>query len=455
MRAFVGSLRDPKADAKSSGGLLPLVSFLGLSVVLLSSACDLSDVEVPTTERQIVVHGVMRADKDRQFIIVEESFSGDGDSIVFMGRTIPTDDSPAQPIQDATVRVANLSYPDDPCGNPVLFQRDPGDGDVPLRAGVYWSPLNCPTIRPGDSLVLTIETPDSGLVTGETVVAGMESAVLLVHSDTIQFGQDTVVSFNRDHQTMRIRVEPTSGRLLQVEVMRVGQLDMDVEEDILPGARIYADTTRVTLPGDLVDAAGWSDGGDVFRPGRTYIMAVAITDVNFFDFGRSSSNKFTGRGFINHLDGGIGVFGSLSAASLGLRVLGNFNDPREGVYRLRGTIQDVTIDAELTLFMTRAADEAEVSCFLNGDWFHEEATGGGVVYLAPWHADSASFEGTIDGNSIRLAGFQEGVEGNGRRRIMRVTIIGERKDDASFVLSVADSVRIRSFQLGLLTAQQN
>jgi hypothetical protein len=46
-----------------------------------------------------------------------------------------------------------------------------------------------------------------------------------------------------------------------------------------------------------------------------------VTDTNYYDFVRSRSDPFTGRGFLNHLEGGIGVFGSVEAHTYYLRVI--------------------------------------------------------------------------------------------------------------------------------------
>lgn len=442
----------PRSRSSHCHSLCRVLCLATVALAAVTAACDLSSVEIPIGEPLIVVHAVMRSDRNRQFIVVEQSFTGTVDEM-FLGNVIPTEGSPALPVEGATVQVTNVDLPDDTCGSPVRFGQDLAGSPVQPVAGVYWAPAGCPSMRPGDSLELYVETADGQIVTGSALVTGMESASLTVLGETIPFGADTVVTFNRDRDILRLSVEPISGRLLQVAVLRVGELDMWIGEDIWPGARIDADTMSLAIPGDLVDAGGWSDGGDVFRAGRDYIMTVAVTDANYYDFSRSRSNRFTGRGFLNRLTGGIGVFGSLAAKSLDLRVVGDFDDEREGEYWLRGTLQGITIDVTLTVYATRSREDTEASGLLTGDWLWLGPIGEGDVGWLPWQADTLAFEGTLEGNAFRLAALQPKHSGN-RVGMGRITLLGDRKPDASFVLSVADSMRLRSIPLGNLTVTQ-
>jgi hypothetical protein len=429
-----------------------MLRYLWVLLPAVAGACDLAPVEIPLGNAVVVVHGVMRSDEANQFIVVERSFTGDIED-VFLGYAIPSDGAPASPIRGATVQVTNVDFPDDPCGNPVSFVEETGDPEMVERPGVYWAPAGCPTLNPGDSLELVVETPEGETVTGAALVTAMEQASLTVLGETVPFGADTVITFNRDRDILRLEVEPIAGRMLQVGVFRVGELDMFYGEDIWPGARIHADTMSLAIPGDLVDAGGWSDGGDVFRAGRDYLMTVAVVDLNYYDFSRSSSNKYTGRGFLNRLSGGIGVFGSLAAHSLPLRVLGEFDDEREGVYWLRGVVQGVSVDAYLTVFTTRSAEDTEVSALLTGDWFWRGPAGEGTTSWQPLQIDRLAFEGTLKGNSFRLVAHQPESE-IVRITVARIVLAGDRRADASFALAVSDSMRIQSVPLGTVTVSQ-
>jgi hypothetical protein len=424
--------------------------FLLIAFAAVAAACDLTPAEIPLGDPVVVVHGVMRADRGHQFIVVERSFTGEIED-VFLGGTIPTKGAPADPIRGATVMVRNIDLPDDPCGSPVQFLEEINGPGTPERYGVYWAPEGCPTLRPGDSLELLVETPAGDSIGGAALVTGLDSAILNVLGEDVPFGADTVITFNRDRDILRLSVEPIAGRLLQVEVLRTGQLDMFRGIDVWPGARIHADTMSVAIPGDLVDAGGRSDGGDVFRAGRDYILTVAVTDLNYYDFSRSSSNDYTGRGFLNRLTGGIGVFGSLSASSLPLRVVGELDDEREGDYWLRGTVRDIPVDAILTVYAVRSAKDTEASALLTGNWFSKEVVPGteGEIQWQPYYQERLLFEGNIEDDFFNLVAMQPGAD-----RMRRIKIAGDRKADAAFTFAVVDSMQLANDPLGTVTATQ-
>jgi len=415
----------------------------------LFAACDLSVVEIPEGEPVVVVHGVMRPDLEYQFVVVEQSFTGTIDSEYGHGATIPTEGPPPLPIENAIVTVTNLDMPDDSCGNPVRLVRDPGVNEVTPFPGVYWAPSMCPTMRPGDRLELYVETADGEVVTGTTTLPGMNSASIEILGETYPLGLDTVLEFNRDRDVLRVHVDPISGRLLQIDVMRVGELDMRGGVDVWPGARLFADTMDVAIPGDLVDASGFSEGNDVFRAGRRYMLRASVTDSNYYDFGRSKNNRFTGRGLINHLDGGLGVFGSLAGASIGLRTEGIVDDEREGTYLLNGVIQGVTVAARLTVYTARSADVTDVSGFLDGDWLYLGVGAEGVAEWKTWPVEKREVNGTLDGVGFHLIHFQRRGDGMGR-----ISLRGDFKADGAFTFGVSDSLGISSNLLGTLLVRR-
>lgn len=383
-----------------------IIEALAVLSVSLSVACDLREVTVPVGEVMIAVHGVMRPDAPpgllgRQYVVVEQTLSGedkpgirvlnDNDTIISGDPvTVPFGGLPAFPVSDAVVTVSNLDLPNDPCGSVVTFVSDIGQPDPPTEAGptispgpgVYWSPPGCPTMRPGDRLALRVETPDGQVVTGMTVLPGMRGASYEVGGVSGAFGaaSDTT-SFNRDRDTLRVSVDAIAGRLLQLEVRRDGDLS-----DF--GTKIFADTTALTVPGDVINTFVIGDEDDVFRGGRQYAVTVAMTDTSYFDFARSDNNAFTGRGFINHLEGGIGVFGSLVASSTILRAVSDIDDPREGTYRVQGTLRDtIRIDLTWEVYLRQTADSSEFSAFVSGDWLY------GPI--------ETSADGRFDGPNIR------------------------------------------------------
>lgn len=360
---------------------LPLLPLLPLGAVGLGG-CELTEVTVEFGEPVVIVQAIMRPDLPtamlgRQFVVVERTFTGDtepiedpetGDTFFQPDEhfTIPYGGVPALPLEDATVTIANLDYANDPCGATVLFTPDPETNRLPQRPGLYWGPRNCPTMRPGDRLALRVVTPAGDTVTGVTRIPGLQNAQFSVGGVTRDF-DPMATTFNRDRDTLHFAVDAAAGRLVQLEVRRRTDLT-----DF--GTKIFVDTTAFSLPGDVINSFVIGDEDAVFRAGREYAVTIAVTDTNYFDFARSDNNRYTGRGFINRLEGGLGVFGSMVARTTVLRAVGDVDDEREGVYRLQGGIPrgPDTLDVDLTweLYLNRTTDTTEFSAFVEGDWLY-------------------------------------------------------------------------------------
>jgi hypothetical protein len=401
----------------------------------------------------VVVQAVMRPDLDQQFIVLEHSFTGTIDYDINVDAVIPTEGAPRSPIEGALVTVANLDYADDPCGNPVEFRGEPETSGLFEQPGVYWSPPSCPSMRPGDRMELRIETPDGDIVTGTAIVPAMGGAMLSVASDSLWFGTDTVTEFNRDIDTLRVRIEALEGRLMQLDVLRSGDLDLHLGEDVEPGAKIFVDSTFASLPGDLVDVFAQGEGDDVFLAGRTYQLSAGLSDQNYFDYARSSNNPYTGRGFINRLTGGVGVFGALVATSTPLKAVGDIKDEREGVYRLQGQIDDVTIDATLTVYLARAVEDADFSAFLDGEWLQLVHLNEGVDTWVPWEADTRAVDGTFEGNLFSALTIQLAPVG-ADTYMQQLVLQGLRLPGSPFRVTLSESRGTRLLPVGTLTATQ-
>ena len=369
----------------------------GLVVLLATvsiAGCELEDVAIPRGESIVVVSAVMRPDLPYQFVIVELSLDGryyaEGSSDI----PIPPR-GPLIPVENAYVAVANLDLPGDPCGNPMQFQPTPYAPTSPI-AGIYWAPADCPTMRPGDRLQLTVETTDGRTVTGAARVPGMNGAFLVVGDDSVALGGgDSVMTFNRDRDTLRFGVDAIAGRLLQLDVRRHGYLT-----DF--GTKAQFDTTDFLLAGSALDLFVLGSGDEVFRGGRSYGVTLTLSDTNYFDFSRSSNNEFTGRGFINRLSGGIGVFGSAVAATSRVWAIADFDDPREGLYRITGTGDMQFVDAMLRVYVHRPTDSTDVSAFLEGSWFMPGSGDIGAPLWPPTDVAGKSVDGTFVGERLHM-----------------------------------------------------
>ncbi|MFQ5705285.1 MAG: hypothetical protein ACE5HT_14845 [Gemmatimonadales bacterium] len=420
---------------------------------LALTACDLKEVVVPQGDPTVIVQAVMRPDLTQQFVVLERSFTGDIDPQDFEIGDIPTEGFPRIPIESALVQVSNLDMPGDPCGATVDFPNKPQAFGLFKLPGVYWGPPSCPTMRPGDRLMLWVETPDGEVVTGTTQVPGMNGASLNVAGRSTMFGGSDTAVFNRDTDTLRVNVQAAVGRLLQIEVLRIGELNAISGEDLDEGVKVLADTTAIALPGDLIDAFEPGDGDDIFRGGRIYVMTVSLTDLNFFDFTRSRSSQFTGRGFINRLTGGIGVFGSLVATSTTLLTVADIDDPREGVYRLSGRVQGIVVDVTLTVYLARSLDSTEFSAFLDGSWLRLVRPSDGAEFWESWQVERLSVDGTFAFDSLAAIVRQPTV-GDRENQIQFISLRGVRTPGVPFGVAVADSTALRLFGLGALTASR-
>jgi hypothetical protein len=238
--------------------------------------------------------------------------------------------------------------------------------------------------------------------------------------------------------------------LLQLEARRTGLLGAyGKPPPVDRGTSIFADTTSMSVPGDLIDVFGEGAGDDMFVAGRDYELTLALADTSYYDFARSENNQYTGRGFINRLTGGVGVFGSLVATSTPLRVVGEFSDERDGVYHLQGAAQGIAIDAELTLYLTRDIENADFSGFLDGAW---ASYVGGAEGARVWGAidlESHSVDGTFEDQLLTAVFVQPGFPGN-----MRVVLRGLRIAGTPFRVTMADSLARGTNPLGTLTATQ-
>jgi hypothetical protein len=289
-------------DHRRNGGTaarryaLPLLSLLPFLF-----ACELTEVTIPEGEPIVVVHAVLSARRSDQFVVVERSLTGGATGSA--PTSIPPDE-PRLPIGGATVTLAHEGP--SACAGRTDTLRQTAAG-----SGIYRTSF-CP-LEPEDVVRLRVATPEGEVVTGSTTIPGARAVSVRLATDSAR-SEGQVLQLDRQRDTIRIGVDAILARALQVEVRWREEPDSLVF--YLP-----TDTLGVAIPADLFNPFAGDSGKPVFEVGREYALGVAVTDSNYYDFVRSRSDPFTGRGFLNRLDGGIGVFGSVATYRYYLRVV--------------------------------------------------------------------------------------------------------------------------------------
>jgi Domain of unknown function (DUF4249) len=405
--------------------LLPL-----LPLMPLAAACKLTEVTVAPSARMVVVQSVLSRTADSQFVVVEYSLAGNavpgptGDSV--------PPDSPEFPVHGARVTIA---HENGVCVRQVdvLVEQPPATHGA-VASGVYSGPV-CHA-APGDVLTLHVSTPDGDTVTGTTTMPGAAERDVRIAGGVPVVGGDTL-ALDRTRDTVKLGVTAISAAGMQVEVRPT--------VNYFGNGRnvLYAitDTLGMALPGNLVDPFEGDSGRTIFRAGRYYTLAVALMDQNYWDFARSRTDPITGQGFINHLDGGLGVFGGVETTKYVLRVTAPQTDPREGVYRATGTLGGTPVDITFDLYLDEI-EHGAFSAFIDGTWTQ-----------GPLHLSGDGTFGYGQPDSLTLL-FGSGVSRSGTYTLL-YTLIGTRTTDRTpFVIGVSSQDSTGMHSQGTLTAQQ-
>ena len=272
------------------------------SLPFLLPACELTEVTVPEGEPRIIVQSVYSARLVDQFVVVERSLTGSVPTVDVDDGVPPGE--PRIPIGGAVVTLTNETRVEG-CGTDTLFPRA-------AQSGVYAGDFSCGAL-PGERVRLRVVTPEGDVVTGTTTVPGARSVSVRLATDSAAL-EGQVLELDRERDTIRIAVDPILARAMQVEVRQ-----REDPDEI--AVFLFTDSLGVALPGDLYNPFEGDSGEAVFELGVEYSLTVAVTDSSYYDFVRSASDPFTGRGFLNRLEGGIGVFGSVEAYTYYLRVV--------------------------------------------------------------------------------------------------------------------------------------
>ena len=295
------------------------------------AGCRLTDVLVlPPGDPVVQVQAVLDPTRTLQTVLVQRSQSGE-----------PTTD-----VSGASVTLTDL----DPrgCAAPAVQL-------VETSSGVYQTTSLCP-LAPGDRVELRVSTRDGAIIAGTTRIPGIRGINVRAGATSALF-PPAEITMDRTRDSVRVSVDFSASDAMQIEAVRTTTGE---------GAtlRFVSDTSSTGIPGNLVDPF---DERTIFRAGCYYELTVAALDTNYFDFTRSITNPLTGRGFINHLSGGIGVFGSIAPVTYELRVTAPQTDPREGVYRFTGEVAGSSVDVTWDVYRD-ALSATRIRAFVDGRW---------------------------------------------------------------------------------------
>ena len=360
----VSPRRRDRRHPRSPASPQPLLAVAATLCSVLLAACQLTEVTVAPGTQMVVVQSVLSRTSPTQFVVVEYSLAGDSQSGP-TGDSVPPD-SPKFPISGATV---TISHESGACAGQVdTLAEQPAVTPGAAASGIYSGPV-CQS-APGDVLALRVTTPSGEVVSGTTTVPGTSERDVRIAGGPPASPGDTL-TLDRTRDTLKLGMSAITGSGMQVEARRTINYSGGHRTDFYA----ITDTLGMAVPGDLVNPFEGDSGRTIFRAGRYYALAAALMDSNYWDFARSRTDPITGRGFINHLTGGIGVFGSVETTQYTLRVTAPQTDPREGTYRVTGTLNGTPVDMTFDLYID-PIDTGSFSAFVDGTWLE------GAVHLS-------------------------------------------------------------------------
>lgn len=286
-----------------------------LFALALLTACEFDETITVRSDPIPAVHAVLNPAVNDYVVMVEEVLSGTItiDENRIFDPSDPIRSGGGVPVHDALVVIRNAAG-DSAVGREstsgtsftgvYYFGNGAGNGE-------FWLPL-----VPGERYTLTIATPSGRRVTGATTIPAYNESPVIAPP----------VFFNRDHDTLR---------LIWPEVPYAKRYMVRIESPRGPFF-FFVDGYRVDVPGGLRNFRR-IELPAVFTPGFPQRVLVAAVDTNFYDYYRSANDPFAGRGLINHLEGGVGFFGSMTPlTTTEVRVTADVDEPWEGEFRITG-----------------------------------------------------------------------------------------------------------------------
>lgn len=301
---------------------------LGVAAAVLAS-CESDPTAVAVGVETPIVQSVLNPADVAQYILLEQTLTGRVDV------TGTNDPDPAEPIllgggvsiEDAYVVVYNALG-----DSAIALERrtDPGSpyhqGGGGKGSGVYVfhnykpTPLCCGQPPPGPYFLrvlrgaryqLVVRTLNGRQLTANTTVPDANTSTLL-----------RARTFNRDRDTLSLVLPPA--RFAKRYAIHLQTPYGPFE--------LFTASLEYRVHGDLRNTAA-KRRPRAFVPGFEQEIALGAVDTNYFDFFRTSNDSVTGRGLVDHITGGSGVFGSYAPLDrVTLTIVADLDEPIEGRY---------------------------------------------------------------------------------------------------------------------------
>ncbi len=295
---------------------------LSLAFALAAAAplgCKFGETAIAAGRDQVVVHAVLNPSTLNQNILIEHLLTGRIQSSDSAGSdNDPIRSRGGEPWVGARVVVYG------PTGDSVVAVEMSPNGQPGGGTGMYRfvnldsTPASIPAlrVRPGGPYSLRVTTLEGNEVTGATLIP------FTAPSSPGGAGQ----RFNRDRDSVF---------LFWSSVSYAKRYQVRIDSPRGPYT-VFVDSLEYLVSGGLrnpdLDAVP-----RVFVPGFTQAVAVVAVDTNYFDYYRSANSRFTGSGIVNHLRGGLGVFGSLVGLRFSSLIVDadiDVNKPVEGPWQM-------------------------------------------------------------------------------------------------------------------------
>jgi hypothetical protein len=312
-------------------------------LLLILTACEIGEVNVPRSESFLVVHGVLNTTAPDQVVLLERSLIGAVDIKT-------TNFNPAEPIlSDGGVPVtgaaAALIGPD---GRVVPGVEDRLVTPNGSGAGVYRFRINGASLVRGQRYRLQVVTREGETLNASTTIPGGTTPP-----------PTTIMAVNRSKDAVTLDWAAVQG---------ARSYALRVETPFGPFF-LFTDSLHVRLTGELRNLFA-DDLPRVLIPGFDQGVLVAAADSNFYDYYRTQNDPFTGSGIISRVEGGAGLFGSLATVMTRvLNVTADQAQPIESRFVYLVTAGSArTLASELNLYVESPSPRSDVPAALSGKY---------------------------------------------------------------------------------------